>query len=147
MDMNLSKLQETVKAREAYCAVLGISKRQTQHRNWKTTTSHHQGPGGVGPLPTSTWETFTEHLLCPQLLKDTGDTVVNSQVPTQSNEKDGYHKIILHYYKDQQVLLENSWVLLKNIISSWEGVWWSGKASKKLTIWEIWKIWVEIRQP
>ena len=38
MDMNLSKLQEIVKNREAWhAAVYGVSKSQTQLSNWTTT--------------------------------------------------------------------------------------------------------------
>ena len=40
MDMNLSKLQETVKDREAWrAAVHGAAKSQTRLSNWKTTTT------------------------------------------------------------------------------------------------------------
>ena len=38
MDMNLSKLQDIVKDREAWCAVAhGIAKSQTQLSDWTTT--------------------------------------------------------------------------------------------------------------
>ena len=40
MDMNLSKLQETVKDRETWCsAVIGLTKSQTQLRYQRTTTA------------------------------------------------------------------------------------------------------------
>ena len=40
MDMNLNKLRETVKHREAWCAtVRGVMKSQTQHSNWTTTNA------------------------------------------------------------------------------------------------------------
>ena len=40
MDMNLSKLQETVKDRETWCsAVIGVKKSQTQLRYQRTTTA------------------------------------------------------------------------------------------------------------
>ena len=39
-DMSLSKLQEAVKDREAWCsAVHGVTKSQTQLRDWSTTTT------------------------------------------------------------------------------------------------------------
>ena len=42
MDMRLSKLQETVKDREALCAAVhGVSKGWTQLNNWTTTTIKH----------------------------------------------------------------------------------------------------------
>ena len=38
MDMNLGKLWETVKGREAWCAAVhGVTKNQTQLSNWTTT--------------------------------------------------------------------------------------------------------------
>ena len=41
MDMNLSKLQETVKDREAWnAAVHGVTKSQTHLSNWTSTTTH-----------------------------------------------------------------------------------------------------------
>ena len=41
MDMDLSKLQETVKDRGArQAAVLGVTKSQTQFSNWTTTTKN-----------------------------------------------------------------------------------------------------------
>ena len=40
MDMNLSKLQETVKDREAWCATVhGVARNQTQLSNWRTATN------------------------------------------------------------------------------------------------------------
>ena len=40
MDMNLSKLQEIVKDREAWhAAEHGVTKSQTQFMDWKTTTT------------------------------------------------------------------------------------------------------------
>ena len=40
-DMSLSKLQETVKDREAWCAAVhGITRSQTQLSDWTTTTNH-----------------------------------------------------------------------------------------------------------
>ena len=42
MDMSLSKLQEIVKGREAWCAVVcGVAKRQTRLSEWSITTTHH----------------------------------------------------------------------------------------------------------
>ena len=42
MDMNLSKLQEIVKDREASCAVYSVAKSQTQLSNWTTDiNSYH----------------------------------------------------------------------------------------------------------
>ena len=39
--MNLTKLRETVKDREAWCTeVTGVTKSRTQLRNWTTTTNH-----------------------------------------------------------------------------------------------------------
>ena len=44
MDMNLSKLQEIVKKREAWhAAVHGVAKSQTQLSNWTTTMLDHAG--------------------------------------------------------------------------------------------------------
>ena len=41
MDMNLSKLQETVKDREAWNATVhGVTKSQTHLNNWTSTTTH-----------------------------------------------------------------------------------------------------------
>ena len=51
MDMNLSKLQEKVKDREAWhAAVHGVTKRQSQLSNGTTITLLSHAPDYLGPI-------------------------------------------------------------------------------------------------
>ena len=69
MDMRLSKLQETVKDREAWCATVhGVTKSQTQLRDWTTTSEWDDRKPGTNspawaPAPV---ETAGQSLQSPQ---------------------------------------------------------------------------------
>ena len=68
MGMNLSKLQETVKDREAWCAVVhGVTMSWAQLSNWRKTTNSYQEVGIVRNFDSEEFITYIAQSVIPQI--------------------------------------------------------------------------------
>jgi len=84
MNMSLSKLQEMVKDREAWCAaVLGIAKRKPQLSDWTTTSSTHfkHTVQYVNYTDTAVWHISKTSAFCATEVQVTHVSCTGLQIP------------------------------------------------------------------
>ena len=90
LDMNLSKLQELVMDREAWCAAVHrVTKSQTWLSNWTELRSHKHFPSGlvVKNLPANMQETWVQSLGWEDLMEEemaTHSSILAWKIPQRS---------------------------------------------------------------